>query len=85
MWLGDGGQGMLGHGHCLKESKLHQLEKALCPPRLPRLQREEQILTMAQEPGACFLHVRLSNGRIGRGVKDPSPEGQSPQETRSLP
>lgn len=59
MELGDGDQEVLRHGHCFKEPKLHQLEKARCPPRLPRLQREEHILAVTLEPrsSACFLHV----------------------------
>lgn len=47
-----------------KESKLHQLEKALCPPRLPRLQREEQILAMTQEPGALQISF-MSDCQMG--------------------
>lgn len=48
-----------------KESKLHQLEKALCPPRLPRLRREEQILAMTLEPRALpvsFMSDRQMGG-----------------------
>lgn len=30
---------------------------------------------------AYFLHVRLSNGRMESGVKNPSPKELSPQET----